>query len=54
MWCWEPSVIYSTILYEHIQPCEVVDQAGDDDLVDGGRDPVEDGHQGGVNTKLRS
>ena len=38
----------------HIQPCDVVDQAGDDDIVDGDQDPVEDEHQGGVNTKLRS
>ena len=29
-----------------------MDQAGDDDLVDGGDDPVEGGHQGSVNTKL--
>ena len=38
----------------HIQPCDVVDQAGDDDIVDGDQDPVEDEHQGDVNTKLRS
>ena len=33
--------------YVHIQSCGVVDQARDDDLVDGGREPGEDEHQGG-------
>ena len=31
----------------HIQPCGVVDQAGDEGLGDGGRDPGQDEHQCG-------
>ena len=36
--------------YTTLRPCGVVDQAGDEGLVDGGRDPGENGHQRGDNT----
>ena len=40
------------IINVHIQPCGVVDQAGDVGLGDGGQDPGEDEHQCGDNTEL--